>query len=764
MTIIDMSSKPEYIRIDKFFDYAFPEGKLFSDTSYEYLNQAGYTTSLMNHLMSDLRRTIESQESPGIKVLLLDAPHQDLFPAINLDKHLKENIEVRDIYSRQRDTVVVICPFIYNAHWYTTVIHLTNTIPGSPIVRAIITNPYGSSHFNEEAQRKIEEQINNFIAPSLIRDNNKKIDFAVLHASDDIQGFNEDNINCGPITVYVIQKYIQNALSDFGIEGHKTLIQFDKFRDGMLNQKVHKALMFRLKIAQISKINTQEIDDTLGLCFRDALHGDIERAKKIKADVEVLSRQIVNATSQLYSSHAFFNTTNVTGDQQNITKLNISDQMELLNRIAVAIVHDTASNVFQPFPFKKILDSAVNVFMESPASSLEKHKEGLKNIIRQLENNLRGFEWRSDSPSEESTIDGEKLQRIPQTQPSELDVYHTELVKSVGQGFESYKTYINQLSKENLKIIINMQDERGLTVAMRAVIQGEKDILFDLVQNGADLSLSCDRYQIGTWMYYIPMDALDISLLEANNIEISKYLIEHLEQTLSPESFSSRLTEALGNIVYLWMKSPDKFLKQNVEAEHQFLKSLSGDSSNDDERGEVIKLLLNKGANPCKEPDDSNEKEYCAPLACAVSENNLAIVKYILDNKQELVDYALGIAAKGGKCNVFKEILDKYGINDIQNIKNKLINSKGNPIPLSDKAQPTNPQQIANESLRESIIEDLEKRQKRLAYEEKKRGRENIDDEDIETLEPRSKEPKIIPETYDIEMREVSTLGNMCDE
>jgi len=246
-TTPDYSSEQyKYSTQKGFFEYAFPELASSTGTvsaASQDLYNAGYTNGLIDQLVGNLRQKLgEAKTLPSnTKIFVLD-----ICPDISkLSDFLNEKIANQDLSSTQK--IVFILPLSIENHAHSLVIHFENT-PEGLIVHTIFKDPYGESFAFESKTHTVIDQVKTF-AQNLCE--NKIKTFKYKSDAIDLQGFNYDYSNCAPITIYCLEKFLEQVLTDSRPDEYKISLSFDMFSDPEINIAVHNAFVLRQKLKQL---------------------------------------------------------------------------------------------------------------------------------------------------------------------------------------------------------------------------------------------------------------------------------------------------------------------------------------------------------------------------------------------------------------------------------------------------------------------------------------------------------------------------------
>ncbi|MDF2965329.1 MAG: ankyrin-3 isoform [Rickettsiaceae bacterium] len=589
----------EYLRLDKLFEYAFPEGKdevLNKSNLYE----AGYSNALINIIVKNIRQKANlndfwhSANDKDIIIKLLDThvvkSGDEKSKNLGLKEYLKTKIP--DISKEPASKVVIIFPFAFNGHAHSVVIHLDKKKSLTPIANIFLNNPYGTAHLDNDVYNRFKTEINDYLNPIGLSDQIKP-SFAVIQ--DDLQGFHYDFNNCGILAIYNIELYVQYAKANKKIEEYTIpSIVFDQFPDKELNQMLHKALMLRLKLDQLSGVLLNK--ETLGFQDLELSRRELrsnknnlsynkevikskeeelelshtDRVKKAVSEASDLLAKVINSATIIYAEfiHSF---------QENLTQLSLNDQIKLLNLISSQIIEKASSNLLNPPSLSEILTYSIS-YIENPNSyfiSDEMHKESSR------------ISWYFLQAIQSMLFKGPILS---------LEQYETDLIRVVKSvGYKDYLSFISALTHNQMQEIIDAKDHYGKTALIYAVLQGNELIVKDLVKRGANLDVKSSSYQIGIKLTLMEINALEVSAFESNNIEIFNFLLEATKIKYQTE-FPLIVTNLLYKVISYWSHHKDKFQSEVIGLREQFIKAIEDNPLSG--RCKVIDILLSNGADP----------------------------------------------------------------------------------------------------------------------------------------------------------------------
>ena len=206
----------------------------------------------------------------------------------NIEIFSKYLIDTIKELSCQNTTIIL--PLLLKNHFYSCVIEIQQK-QNSDDVRCVINNPYGIAH-NDQILKKVQQQISKFAEEITA----KPVKLSYLRNFIDLQGYGSDFTNCGPISVYCIERYLINAITNCDLEENHTVLNFDEFGKEGLDQKLHDAFMLRLKLQHINIAiapNKNKEKDFV-LAFRDTAEPNAERTKELIKQMPALTNKVVD--------------------------------------------------------------------------------------------------------------------------------------------------------------------------------------------------------------------------------------------------------------------------------------------------------------------------------------------------------------------------------------------------------------------------------------------------------------------------------------
>jgi len=508
----------EYLQ--KPFEYAFPEhirtDKDLDVSEYQDLYDAGYTFDVMNQLMQKLRNVANSQKHPtGTKILILDVC-QDVN---TLSELLLKSLDQVNTPTK----LVFLMPIAIGPHAHSLVVHI-NTVNNQSKVHVIFKDPFGQAYAFETKQNAVITQVKKFVEEQFT-----VVDFK--HKSDvvDLQGFDYDNSNCGPLTVYCLHKFLEHALQDSLPDEYKVRLSFDLFADAEQNTAAHKALMLRLKVAQLSKVTQDQ-----ALAFQSAEGAGYVNSDKTKKAWDAAKQvwgKIRVAVNTKYI--AFLDQTS----KEKIQSFTEWQKIDLLNLISVHIINTSTSNLINPMSLSESINRIIAYFNTDI--------EPITDEQRQMTEELQAYTG--------DMLNAAILGVIPRS----IGSSDNELIRIVKlNNLNAFTTFIQSQPPEQLRSIINAHDRFGKTALVYAIKNNHIDIVRHLVMTGADILLKIHGFG---------QNALKVSAFEGQSIEIFSLLLESIK---SNPNFLSIITDLLSSVVGHWLHNKDKFIfikdNQNV--------------------------------------------------------------------------------------------------------------------------------------------------------------------------------------------------------
>lgn len=194
-------------------------------TQHKELKDSLYHLTTMNALMDDIRENIrlKSKLASDTEILVLD----NCSGIEDLQDHLKNGVtQIKD--QAVINKLVIILSILINVHYHSLVVHI-DKIHTNSVIHMIFKDPYGRTNAIEEKYKGVEEKVRSFCTEVLKSETIAEIKYK----SDlfDIQGDGYDNSNCGPLTVFCLNKYAEFALLDLVLDARFYL---DEVRDEII--------------------------------------------------------------------------------------------------------------------------------------------------------------------------------------------------------------------------------------------------------------------------------------------------------------------------------------------------------------------------------------------------------------------------------------------------------------------------------------------------------------------------------------------------
>jgi ankyrin repeat protein len=623
----------EYMNEKKIFEYAFPE-KVMDDQKYNDLHGSWYSDKLINKLLSLIRSNPPKTTLPlDTKILLLDslvAKNGKLFDGLSKNELNSDTTKV-----------IIIRPLLYNNHWHTVLVQYDPKHTKTKL-KVIFDDPYGLSNINEETKSIFIKEVKAFFVPNEL-DENIKFDVKVM--PDDSQGYNIDSSNCGPITLHTIESYLLQALCNEKIENYTNHIVYDQFKDHNLNQDIHKALMLRLRVDHLTRV--EENDVILGFSIGDRYVYDSKLSQEVAKKAKILSKKIKESIIKKYT------------DFLPTTEINIFDSFKLLNLLAISMLKTASLNIINPLSFSQY-------FANYNESSIREIIPKTSDTHELFDNIALNYLSISD------------LFMTAKTTSYTRSLLGSELIKVVKENnVKQYDILVN-LFGNKLKDVIDEQDSQGNTALIYAVLTGNQKMVQILIDNGADIYIQNSRNQIGNGWSGTQRNALEISAFQAENIEIFKILLNSIKNSTG---FIDKLTNLLNITINTWVNHPNHFESYEVSLwdSIDLNQSLS-------KRGQIIDILLSNGADPFKSTISDiiihnipfHFGITCRPVIEAYKLSTIlepSLVKVFLKHFPSLSKYFLFAAIENENFELIK-LLCFSGLLSKQNISKEQIDEK----------------------------------------------------------------------------------------
>lgn len=576
------SEQYKYSTQKGFFEYAFPESDSSTGTiiaAYQDFYDAGYTNGLINQLMRNLRQKLgETKTLPAnTKIFALD-----ICPDISkLSDFLNEKITGQDLSSTQK--LVFILPLSIESHAHSLVIHFENT-PEGPIVHTIFKDPYGESFAFESKTYTVINQVTIFaqkICASKIKTFKYKSD------AIDLQGFNYDYSNCAPITIYCLEKFLEQALTDSRPNEYKISLSFDMFSDPEMNIAAHNAFVLRQKLEQL-----QSVREDYELAFQSARATNFKDATKSSAAKESIGNlleEIFDSATAKYIEQKF-----ITPDKyEKISNLDKAQQIKLLNSISLYIVKTASSNIINPSELSEAIGRIIDNFDSELEPMTQEHRQLMQDYSIFTEDMLNFM--------------------LLGMQPRHIGSVESKLIKSIQKNdWEIYQSYVTSRTAEQIEEEINAHDRFGKTAITYAIELENTFIIRDLCEKGADILTPANK--IGT-------SALKSAAINAQNIEILETLLSILA---GRNDYFDILTDLLQFLAIEWSENGN-FITRDLE-------------QNTDIRCQILNKLLSEGADPFVKPILSFYENGCLSSPSAIqniARSKPALAQTFLNNYPE---------------------------------------------------------------------------------------------------------------------------------
>jgi hypothetical protein len=341
-------SEYHYVSPDQFYRFAYPE-HTFNDevldlTSFQDLYDARYSEESINHLLANLRQRVEAEQKPIGLTIVVSAHISPENCLLQLDSCIQNALQQAMVSSCGR--VVILSSIQIGAHAHALVLHLTATD-----VHCIFTDPYGNHPYLREGQR----QLSKFLVQLVDKySQNLPIKFHYLETNFDLQGLYYDDNNCGALTLYCLEQYLECALWDKHPNDYRVDKIFDALPSQELNNSLHQAFVLRLKARQL--VCVSHGNDSLR--FQSDPSTYFQRDKHAKALAEQLIMRINDASQTTYQDFISIYA------QIIINRLNREQKFVLFNCISDSIVYCKVSNSINPPKLTSLITRIVHRFQQ----------------------------------------------------------------------------------------------------------------------------------------------------------------------------------------------------------------------------------------------------------------------------------------------------------------------------------------------------------------------------------------------------------------
>ncbi len=377
-------------RKDKFFEYAYPEHRFDNEeldiSRYRDLYDACYSGTIIDYIIKQMRAKLDDNPKPEKTTIILTNGIR--YKEANDILQLLNSISSELTDPPKKKKYVILSPLGIDGHFYALAVHIEKEEKIK--ITIILHDPYGIKNSFEVKVKQLFQALAFGLADHFETDD---IKFDCQNAPDDLQGFDYDASNCGALTIFVLQKYVEFALLDLSPDNYKISIAFDSLPRPELNKSLHKAFVLRLKLLHLSQSSP---DDNVG--FQN-ISGQVcaNEGRKVKAKEQFykLQTKVFKTAIEKYSS--FIPSSRRRSIIDFIKALNNIQMIELLNVISEEIVMQEIEVISNSDRFSDFMKNILANFQQPIVASTPQEKL-TQSMLTKLENQVLSFGSIGTSP------------------------------------------------------------------------------------------------------------------------------------------------------------------------------------------------------------------------------------------------------------------------------------------------------------------------------------------------------------------------------